>query len=410
VHAWAAWHVYNTAKARDGKGDTEFLTRVFNRLMLNFTWWANRKDVAGSDIFAGGFLGLDNIGLWDRSQPLPPDVLYGQADGTAWVAFFSLAMLRIALELVETYPFYEDMVIKFFVHFIGIADAMNRLGGTGLWDEEDEFYYDVARVGQAVYRMRVRSLVGLIPLIAVVEITEPLLERLPHFKERVQWFWENRPDLIGKLAYMDKRTVGGMETRLLALPAKDRLEPILRYMFREDEFLSAYGIRGLSRFHRDRPATINVRTSELRSSYEPSESTTGLFGGNSNWRGPIWMPVNYLLVEALGRYGRFYGDDLKVEYPTGSGNRINLVTASQDLSERLSRLFLRDGQGRRPCHGKEARYVTDPNWRDYPLFYEYFDGDTGRGCGASHQTGWTALIAPLLDRLAAGRDAASGAT
>ena len=399
VHAWAAWQVYKRT-GPPGKRDRVFLARAFQKLMLNFTWWVNRKDVHGENVFSGGFLGLDNIGVFDRSQALPTGGHLEQADGTAWMAFFCSTMLTMALELAREDPVYDDVASKFFEHFIAIADAMNTLGGTGLWDEEDGFYYDHLHVDGQFVPLKLRSLVGLIPLIAADSLEDELVERLPGFRKRMDWFLTNRKDLAGQIACME--TPEGEDAHghcLLAIPTRERLVRILRFLLDENEFLSPYGIRSLSRVYRDVPYVFRLGNGEYRVEYFPGESTTGFFGGNSNWRGPIWFPVNYLLIEALERYHHFYGDSLTVECPTGSGRRMNLGDVAKELSRRLSAIFLPGAEGGRPCHGADGRYAEDPHWRDLILFYEYFHGETGRGVGASHQTGWTALVVNLLKRV-----------
>jgi hypothetical protein len=397
VHAWACWRVYQMTGPRHAR-DRLFLARAFQKLLINFTWWVNRKDVAGKNLFAGGFLGLDNIGLFDRSQPLPPGVEFAQADGTAWMAFYCLTMLAIALELADHDPAYEDVASKFFEHFIAIVDAMNTLAGSGLWDEQDGFYYDVVHVHGVKYYHRTRSMVGLIPLFAVIGLEDKVLAHLPGFCKRMNWFVHNRQDLARHISYCEHQRADGGERRLLAIPSRTRLESVLGYLLDENEFLSTYGIRSLSRYHKDHPYIAKTRFGEFRVDYDPGESTSGLFGGNSNWRGPVWFPVNYLLIEALERYHHFYGDMLKVECPIGSGRLLNLVQVAREIATRLTRLFVPDGQGKRPCHGDDPRFLTDPHWRDLILFYEYFHGDTGRGCGASHQTGWSALVVRLLEK------------
>jgi hypothetical protein len=397
VHAWAAWRVYKIDGRVRGKLDRRFLERVFHKLLLNFTWWVNRKDAEGRNVFQGGFLGLDNIGVFDRSAPLPTGGHLEQADGTAWMGMYCLNLLRIALELARDNPAYEDVASKFFEHFVNIARSMNDVAGIELWNERDGFYYDVLRTPDAEPRpMRLRSLVGLIPLFAV-EILEPdVVDALPGFKRRMQWFLENRPELAHHVEAISDGDVG--VRRLLTLANRTRLRRILRYMLDENEFLSAFGIRALSRYHRDHPYTLQVGSAEYRVAYEPAESSTGLFGGNSNWRGPIWFPVNYLLIESLQKYHHFFGDSLKVEFPTGSGNRLALWAVAAEISRRLTRPFLRGPDGRRPVYGATEKFQTDPHWRDHVLFYEYFHGDNGAGIGASHQTGWTALVAKLLQQ------------
>ncbi len=395
VHAWACWRVYKMTGAK-GWRDRAFLARVFQKLLLNFTWWVNRKDPEGRHLFSGGFLGLDNVGVFDRSKPLPGGGSLVQADGTAWMAFYCGTMLAIALELAEEEPIYEDIASKFFEHFVAIADAMNSLGGTGLWDEQDGFYYDqILSEGRAV-PLRLRSIVGIVPLFAVEFIDDLRLARLPGFAKRTRWFLENRTDLTEKISYL---TRGGCtaDRRLLAIPSRERLERVLKYVFDEKEFLSPYGIRSLSRVYGESPFTVQAGGVEHRVGYEPGESLGVLFGGNSNWRGPVWIPLNYLLIEALERYHHFYGDSFTVEFPTGSGRRLNLRQVSRELARRLASLFLPNGGGRRPAMGMEARYVSDPHWRDLLLFHEYFHGETGQGLGASHQTGWTALVTRLIE-------------
>ena len=407
VHAWAAWRVYKISAAR-GHRDRVFLERVFHKLLLNFTWWVNRKDLEGKNLFAGGFLGLDNIGVFDRSRPLPTGGHLEQADGTAWMAFYCAGMLSIALELARDNPAYEGMASKFFEHFVAIADAMNTVGGTGLWDEMDGFYYDLLHADGQSVPLRIRSMVGLVPLFAVEILEDEVIQHLPGFRRRMQWFLDNRPDLARHISYM---TVdgGGHEHRLLAIPSRERLERVMRYLLDESEFLSPYGIRSLSRVHKDRPYVFNAMGEDFKVEYVPGASTSGLFGGNSNWRGPIWFPVNYLLVEALERYHHFYGDTLRVECPTGSGRMMNLGQVAAEIAGRLARLFLPDEKGHRPCHGGDLCRVNEPGWRDLVLFHEYFDGDTGVGVGASHQTGWTALAARCIEDLARTRGRAQAA-
>jgi hypothetical protein len=395
VHAWSAWRVYKTTGPR-GARDRLFLERVFQKLLLNFTWWVNRKDRDGRHLFAGGFLGLDNVGVFDRSQPLPGGGSLEQADGTAWMAFYCSEMLSMALELASEDPAYEDVASKFFEHFVAISDAMNNLGGTGLWSEEDGFYYDRLQFDHSQVPVRLRSLVGLIPLIAVEVLDEELIDRLPGFSRRMRWFLENRQDLSGQIAYMQTQGRQERGMRLLAIPTRQRLERVLKYMLDEDEFLSPYGIRSLSRVYQQRPYSLHLDHSEYRVEYVPGESATTMFGGNSNWRGPVWFPVNYLIIEALERYHHFYGDNFRVECPTGSGHLMNLQEVADELSHRLVRLFTPDAHGRAAWQGGDPIW-SDPHWRDHVLFYEYFDGDTGRGLGASHQTGWTALVLRFLE-------------
>ena len=398
VHAWAAWQVYKRTGS-PGKRDRVFLARVFQKLMLNFTWWVNRKDVHGDNVFSGGFLGLDNIGVFDRSQTLPTGGHLEQADGTAWMAFFCSTMLSMALELAREDPVYDDVASKFFEHFIAIADAMNTLGGAGLWDEKDGFYYDHLHVDGRFLPLKLRSLVGLIPLIAAESIENEMIERLPGFRKRMDWFMENRKDLARQILCGGEAHGGeGHGHCLLAIPTRERLVRILGCLLDEKEFFSPYGIRSLSRVYGDDPYVFRLGSAEYRVEYVPGESTTGLFGGNSNWRGPVWFPVNYLLIEALERYDHFYGDSLQVECPTGSGRMMNLGEVAKEISRRLANIFIPAGQSGRPCHGGATHYSEDPHWRDLVLFYEYFHGETGRGIGASHQTGWTALVVNLLKR------------
>ena len=485
VHAWAAWRVYK-ASAPAGRRDRVFLERVFQKLLLNFTWWVNRKDAEGKNLFSGGFLGLDNIGVFDRSKPLPTGGHLEQADGTAWMAFYCTTMLSMALELSRGNPAYEDLASKFFEHFVAIVDAMNRLGGTGLWDEQDGFYYDMLHldgqgkdgegesqplrvrsmvgliplfavevlddtelartnrayedmaskffehfiaivdamnrlgggglwneedgfyydqmhVGDRTIPLRVRSLVGVMPLIAAEIVEQTVIDELPGFKKRMEWFLRNRADLARHIGYMECGTCH--DHRLLAIASRERLERVLRYLFDENEFLSPYGIRSVSKIHEKQPYVLELEGREYRVDYTPAEGNTALFGGNSNWRGPIWFPINFLLVEAFERYHHFYGDALQVEFPTGSGKRMNLDRVAREIATRLTSIFLPDGDGKRPCHGGDERYARDPHWKDLVLFHEYFHGDNGRGVGASHQTGWTALVASLLDGVARERNA-----
>ena len=394
VHAWAAWRVYKMTGGR-GQRDRVFLSRIFQKLLLNFTWWVNRKDSEGNNLFGGGFLGLDNIGVFDRSKPLPTGGSLEQADATAWMAFYCGTMLSMALELARDNPACEDMASKFFEHFVAIADAMNRLGGSGLWCEQDGIYYDQLRSGSAVTPLRIRSLVGLLPLLACEVLEQETVDRLPGFKRRLQWFIDNRPDLACRISVAAQ----GRGHRLLAIPSRERLERVLRLMLDENEFLSPHGIRSVSRVHGERPYVFEVGGEQHRVDYTPGESTTGLFGGNSNWRGPIWFPVNYLLIEALQRYHHFYGDDLKVECPTGSGQWMTLDKVARELSRRLASLFLPDASGHRPFHGDDPLFARDPHFAEHLVFNEYFHGDTGRGLGASFQ-GWTLLVANCLEDLA----------
>jgi hypothetical protein len=400
VHAWATWRVFQMDRRERGdNGDLPFLERVFHKLMLNFTWWVNRKDPQGRNIFQGGFLGLDNIGVFDRSAPITSDGYLNQADATSWMAMYCLNLLRIALELALHNPVYQDIATKFFEHFLHIAEAMTNIGGDGcgigLWDEEDEFFYDSLQLPDGrMFSLKVRSIVGLIPLFAVETLEPELLERLPEFNGRVKWLLNHRPDLANLISRWQEPGVG--ERRLLSLLRGHRMKRLLKRMLDETEFLSDYGVRALSRHHADHPYTFTCSGQPLQVSYQPAESDSDLFGGNSNWRGPIWMPVNYLIIESLQKFHHYYGDDFKIECPTGSGRFMTINAVAKELGNRLARLFLRDDSGRRPLFGDQLKLQNDPQFRDYLLFPEYFDGDTGRGVGASHQTGWTGLIAKLL--------------
>jgi hypothetical protein len=399
VHAWACWEVYQRTSSPDHP-DFRFLSAAFQKMLMNFTWWVNRKDLQGRHLFSGGFLGLDNIGVFDRSRPLPDGGRLEQADGTAWMAFYCGKMLSMALELAAFDPGMEDIASKFFEHFVHIADAINTLGGTGLWDENDGFYYDQMQVhGQGV-PLRLRSIVGLVPLLAVEILPDTLTNGLPGFHKRLVWFLRYRRDLARHISYMTTSESGGNGSgHLLAIPSQQRLVRMLRYLLDEEEFLSPFGIRSLSKHYGANPYVLQCGGQEFRVQYLPGESDSGLFGGNSNWRGPIWFPLNYLLIEALGRYHRFFGDTLKVECPTGSGKWMTLDGVARELAARLVRLFRPDPSGRRPYQGSAADKVKD----EPLLFYEYFDAETGRGLGASHQTGWTALVASCLAKLAEGK-------
>ncbi len=400
VHAWAAWRVFKIdQKQRGDAGDLAFLESVFHKLMLNFTWWVNRKDNEGRNIFQGGFLGLDNIGVFDRSAPLPTGGFINQSDGTSWMAMYSLNLMRIALELAQHNPVYEDIATKFFEHFLHIAEAMTDASegeGGGLWDESDRFYYDVLNVpGRAAVTLRVRSLVGLIPMCAVEVLDPALLERLPGFTARLEWVLAHRPELAQLVSRWHEPGLG--ERRLLSLLRGHRLKRLLSRMLDPSEFLSEFGVRSLSAFHREHPYRLELAEGDAATvAYQPGESTTGLFGGNSNWRGPIWFPINFLLIESLQKFHHYYGDDFKVECPTGSGTYLTLDQIADMISVRLTRIFLRDGDGRRPVDGPAPRTERDPWFADLISFFEYFHGDDGRGIGASHQTGWTGLVAKLL--------------
>ncbi|XP_071495687.1 uncharacterized protein [Diadema antillarum] len=398
VHAWAVFRVFKMTGVR-GQRDRLFLARCFQKLLINFTWWVNRKDPDGKNIFSGGFLGLDNIGVFDRSRPLPTGGHLEQADGTAWMAFFCVVMLDIAIELARTDPTYEDMASKFFEHFVGIIDAMNNMaGGGGLWDENDGFYYDVLKTPTCTIPLRIRSMVGLIPLFASLTLDEEIIGKLPGFYKRLDWFMKHRPDLSSHLAYMTREDTG-KGRHLLGIPPRKNLKRVLKYMLDEEEFLAPYGIRSLSKIHASQPFLFKVGEEEYRVDYVPGESNTFLFGGNSNWRGPIWLCVNYLIIEALERYDFFYGEAFKVECPTGSGNMMRLKDVAKEISGRIVKLFLPDETGKRPCHGECPLYKDDPNWKELVLFYEYFHGDSGKGVGASHQTGWTAVVSACLDKI-----------
>lgn len=401
VHAWAAWRVYKIDKKRRGKGDREFLKRIFHKLVLNFTWWVNRKDAEEMNIFQGGFLGLDNIGVFNRSDPLPTGGYIEQSDGTSWMAMYTLNLLAIALELAKEEACYEDMASKFWEHFIYIAHAMSNHGHNrkGLWDQDDGFFYDVLRLPDGTqFPMKIRSMVGLVPLFAVETMEPEVLDRLPDFKRRLEWFIDNRPDITQSFACM--RSEGTGKRRLLSIANQDQLRCILKYMLDEREFLSSYGVRGLSRFHQENPYILRVDGTQYRVDYEPGESSSGLFGGNSNWRGPIWFPVNFLIIESLQKFHHYFGDDFKVEFPTGSGKMKTLWEVADDLSRRITNIFLRDDKGNRPVFGNSEKFQKDPHWRDLILFHEYFHGDSGRGAGASHQTGWTGVVTKLMQQAA----------
>ncbi|SDL35581.1 Glycosyl hydrolase family 63 C-terminal domain-containing protein [Catalinimonas alkaloidigena] len=403
VHAWAALRVFRIERRLRGKGDTAFLEKVFHKLLLNFTWWVNRKDLEGHNLFQGGFLGLDNIGVFDRSAPLPDGGRLDQSDATAWMAMFCLNMLAISLELASQDPTYEDVATKFLEHFFYIAYAINdrpiasHRNEIDLWDNRDDFYYDVLhQPGQPPRYLRVRSLVGLIPLLAVDTIDDDLLKRLPHFADRMEWFMKNRPDLCANAASVSRR--GKNERRLFSVVDEERLRKVLAYMLDENEFLSPYGLRSLSKFHQEHPYRLDLDNETHVVDYQPAESNSDLFGGNSNWRGPVWFPINYLLIEALQKFDYYYGESFKVEYPTGSGHELTLWEVSVELSKRMIGLFGRNAQGHRPVFGDNETFQHDPHWRDLIPFHEYFHGDNGAGLGASHQTGWTALVAKLIQQ------------
>ena len=398
VHAWAVWRVYKIEKRVRGTADRAFLESAFHKLLLNFTWWVNRKDAEGMNIFQGGFLGLDNIGVFDRSAPLPTGGYLEQSDGTSWMGMYCLNMLAIAMELARENPAYENVASKFFEHFVHIARAMNDPRGEGieLWDNQDGFYYDVLHLpnGDRHY-LKVRSLVGLIPLLAVETFGQDIVDRLPGFKRRMQWFIDNHSDVRKHIAISqsEKGRHG-----LLSLVNRGQLERVLRYLLDESEFLSPYGVRAISKFHKDNPYVLHVNGTEHRVDYEPAESSTSLFGGNSNWRGPVWFPINFLLIEALQKFHHFYGKSLTVELPTGSGRQASLWDAATEISRRLIRIFLRSADGKRPVYGELDKFQNDSHWRDCIHFHEYFHGDNGAGIGASHQTGWTGLVAKLIEQ------------
>jgi hypothetical protein len=399
VFAWAAWRVYKIEQKHHRRSDRAFLERIFHKLLINFTWWVNRKDSENNNVFQGGFLGLDNIGVFDRSAPLPTGGTIEQSDGTSWMGMFCLNMMTIALELARNNSVYEDIATKFFEHFLAIAYAMNHVSkdGIALWDEEDEFFYDVLHLPNGTnMQMKVRSLVGLIPLLAVEVIDDSILDVFPGFASRLRWYLDHRPDLSGLISRWYEPGMG--QRRLLALTRGRRMKRLLKRMLDPNEFLSDFGVRSLSRYHKDHPYELWADGSRYAVEYQPAESNTGLFGGNSNWRGPIWFPINYLLIESLQRFHYYYGDDFKVECPTGSGNYLTLDQIGDELSRRLIKIFVRNGEGKRHFNGGIDYFNHDPHWRDYVLFHEYFHGDNGAGLGASHQTGWTGLVAKLISQ------------
>ncbi len=399
VVAWAVWRVYKIDAKQQGRPDRDFLEGVFHKLLLNFTWWVNRKDEDGKNVFQGGFLGMDNISVFDRSQDLPTGGHIDQSDGTAWMGAFCLSMLKMALELAKENPVYQDVATKFFEHFLRIAHAMSDRGGhgLGLWDDDDGFFYDVLHLpDDKIVALKVRSMVGLLPLFAVDTIEPDILEMMPDFNRRMGWFYDNRSHLSGNLSCIN--TPGAGKRRLLSIVTETRLVRVLEKMLDENEFLSEYGIRSISKYHGDHPYTFHVDGKPHAINYQPAESESGMFGGNSNWRGPIWFPMNYLIIESLQKFYHYYGDDLKVECPTGSGQKLTLWEISTELSKRLIRLFMRNSNGERPIYGRIERFQEDPHWRDHVLFYEYFHGDNGVGLGASHQTGWTGLVAKLIQQ------------
>lgn len=399
VHAWAALRVYKIEAKQKGVADRDFLERVFHKLLLNFTWWVNRKDDEGNNVFEGGFLGLDNVGVFDRSKPLPDGGHLEQSDGTSWMAMFCLNMLAIALELAREDKVYEDVASKFFEHFVYISDAMNNLGNecTELWSEEDGFYYDALHIDGKQIPIKLRSMVGLIPLFAVETVEAEWLDDLPDFRRRTEWFLKNRSDLTDDIACLQHP--GRENRRLLALVNKDRLHRILTIMLSEEEFLSDYGIRSLSRKHKVSPYAFDLGDETYTVEYEPGESQSGMFGGNSNWRGPVWFPVNYLLIESLQKFDYYFGSDFTIEFPTGSGRMLTLWNVSQELEKRLSSIFLKDDKGNRALYADTDTFQKNDHWRDNLLFFEYFNGDTGKGLGANHQTGWTGLVGKLLKQI-----------
>ena len=398
VHAWAALRLYRQQREL-GHDDPAFLERVFQKLLLNFNWWVNRKDSDGNNLFEGGFLGFDNISVFDRSKPLPTGGQLKQADGSSWMAFYCMCMLQIALTLSEKNPVYGDMGTKFITHFTRIVTAMNDFCGSGLWNEEDGFYYDLLELPDGGHvPIKVRSIEGFMPLVATSYVTGLQRRKSPGFETRLLWALKNRPKVAGHLLDVNGDIMDTDRDILLTVTPRDRLERMLHYLFDENEFLSPYGIRSVSKFHEKHPYTYTVNGTVYSVDYEPAEGKTGMFGGNSNWRGPVWLPINYMIIQALKTYDHFYGDSLEVEFPSGSGNKVTLGEAARLLSLRVASLFLPDAKGHRPVHGGEERYAADPAWKDLVLFYEYFDGDNGRGCGASHQTGWTALVAELLQK------------
>jgi Mannosylglycerate hydrolase MGH1-like glycoside hydrolase domain/Glycosyl hydrolase family 63 C-terminal domain len=400
VHAWAVYFVYNIEKELRGEGDLYWLKQCFQKLLLNFTWWVNRKDPSGKNVFEGGFLGLDNIGIFDRSAPLPTGGFLEQADGTAWMALYSQNMLQLAVELTENDPSYEDMASKFAEHFFWIAGAMDRMGEQEdeMWDEEDGFFYDLLRLPDGSgMRLKVRSMVGLLPLGAATVFSPDARDKFPHLFQRARQFVLGHPELVANIGNVVRSDVTGRN--MLSIVSEDKLRRILRRMLDPKEFLSDYGVRAISAEYRDRPFVLNVHGEEYRVGYLPAESDTGMFGGNSNWRGPIWVPVNILMIRALFQLYGYYGNTFKVECPTGSGNEMNLFQVGQEISRRLVSIFTRDANGKRPVYGGSEVFQNDPHWRDYILFYEYFHGDNGAGLGASHQTGWTGVVARLIQYL-----------
>lgn len=415
VHAWACWRVYKMT-AQDGKKDRDFLKRAFNKLLVNFTWWINRKDVDGKNLFAGGFLGLDNIGIFDRGAPVPRGGTLEQADATAWMAFYCTTMLAIALELAPQEPAYEDLASKFFEHFVSITEAINHFNGGGLWDQLDGFYYDQLSIDGRGIPLRVRSLVGIIPLLAVDVLENSVMEKLPDFRKRFEWFLSHKPELARHIEQRvqhesvhdedDELHDAPGKLYLLAVPSGERLSRMLQIVLDSNEFLSPYGVRSLSKIHEKYPYTVSIDNVGYSVDYCAGDSNTTYFGGNSNWRGPIWFPINYLLIEALEKLHFYYGTSLKVACPSGSNNYVTLREVAAELNDRLTKIFLLDSEGKRPCHGGDARYSKDPHWNELILFYEHFHGDNGGGVGASHQTGWTSLVGNCIEKSASRRKVA----
>jgi hypothetical protein len=398
VHAYAAWRIYKIDEKQKGKGDTEFLERILHKLLINFTWWVNKKDFGDRNIFQGGFLGMDNVGVFDRSSGISPDERLDQADGTSWMAMYSLNMMRIALELSKEKPYYQDIATKFFEHFLYIAGAMVNIdcNGMSLWDEDDQFYYDVLHFQKddKSQLIKIRSMVGLIPLFAVEVLDSEILDALPEFTARMDWFLNYRPDLANLVSRWNVHGVG--QRHLLSLLRGSRMKKLIKRMLDETEYLSGYGVRSLSKVYKDNPYEFSTDGTNIKVKYSPAESETNIFGGNSNWRGPIWFPANFLIIESLQRFHHYYGDDFLIEYPINSGKTITIKDAADEIAKRLLNIYLKDKNGRRAVYGNNEKFQTDPNFKDYILFYEYFNGDTGEGLGASHQTGWTGLLAKLI--------------
>jgi hypothetical protein len=400
VHAWGAWKIYNIEKEMNqGQGDTDFLEIIFHKLLMNFTWWVNQKDLEDNNLFEGGFLGLDNIGVFDRSNALPTGGRIEQSDGTAWMSMYALNMLRISLELAQNKPYYQETASKFFEHFLSIASAMFNIGGENidLWDDEDEFYYDVLHPPQRKsHRLKIRSIVGIIPLFAVEVLTPELLEKLPDFTRRLEWVLRNKPGMGSLISRWYE--LGRGESRMLSLMRIHRMKCTLRRMLDTAEFLSTFGVRSLSKYHQKKPYQYFVDGRAYSVEYLPGESDSTMFGGNSNWRGPVWLPINYLIVESLHKYYEYYGENQKFEFPSGSGQMHTLREIAEDLTQRLINLFKPDQHGLRACFGQHKKFRDDPHFKDYLLFHEYFHGDDGSGLGAAHQTGWTGLVAALIGR------------